>query len=56
MVDDKYEFTGYTADDIAPQLTALMIKHKIISTYKINNGKQQQCSRTISVLARISVQ
>lgn len=41
MVDDKYEFTGYTAVDIELQLTALMIKHKIISAYKINNGRQQ---------------
>ena len=40
-VDDKYEFTGYAADDIEPQLTALMIKHKIISTNKTNDVRQQ---------------
>lgn len=37
MVDGKYEFTGYIADDIEPQLTALMIKHKIISANKTSD-------------------
>ena len=37
MVDDKYEFTGYTTDDIEPQLTALMIKRKIISANKTSD-------------------
>lgn len=41
MVNDKYEFTGYAADDIEPQLTALMIKHKIISANKTSNVRQQ---------------
>ena len=36
MINDKYEFTGYTADDIEPQLIALMIKRKIISAYRTN--------------------
>ena len=41
MVNDKYEFTGYIVVDIEPQLTALMIKHKIISANKISNVKKQ---------------
>ena len=41
LVDDKYEFTGYTADDIKPKLTALLLKHKIISADQYNETKVQ---------------
>ncbi len=49
MVNDKYEFTGYTTDDIEPQLIALMIKHKIISAYQFNETTVQTKKQDVSL-------